>query len=95
VPLRVLFMVTTTVHHTLLAIGTGGSVLLAMLCHAAWNAAAEFALPAFSGPDREVFFALYLLGGSAAAVLAGLLAGASFARTPAPRGAPALSPGAA
>jgi membrane protease YdiL (CAAX protease family) len=94
VPLRVLFIVTTTVLYTLLFTGAGGSVLLAMLCHAAWNAAAEFALPAFAGPDLEVFFALYLLGGSAAAVLAGLLAGAGFARTPAVQGAPAPAPGA-
>ena len=49
VPLRVLFMVTTTVLYTLLFTGTGGSVLLAMLFHAAWNAAPEFALPAFAG----------------------------------------------
>jgi membrane protease YdiL (CAAX protease family) len=95
VPLRVLFVVTTTVLYTLLAAGSGGSVLLAMLFHAAWNATAEFALPAFAGPDAEVFFALYLLGGCAAAVLAGLLAGPGFARTPAPRGDPALTPGTA
>jgi membrane protease YdiL (CAAX protease family) len=95
VPLRVLFVVTTTVLYTLLATGSGGSVLLALLFHAAWNAAAEFALPAFAGPDLDRFFALYLLGGSAAAVLAGLIAGPGFARSPAPRGAPALTPGAA
>jgi membrane protease YdiL (CAAX protease family) len=95
VPLRVLFIVTTTVLYTLLANGSGGSVLLAMLFHAAWNAAAEFALPAFAGPDLDLFFALYLLGGSAVAVLAGLLAGAGFVRPPATRGVPAFSPGAA
>jgi membrane protease YdiL (CAAX protease family) len=95
VPLRVLFIVTTTVLYTLLFTGSGGSVLLAMLFHAAWNVAPEFALPAFAGADLDLFFAPYLLGGSAAAVLAGLLAGAGFARTPAPRGARAPAPGAA
>jgi membrane protease YdiL (CAAX protease family) len=95
VPLRVLFIVTTTVLYTLLAQGSGGSVLLAMLFHAAWNATLEFAFPAFSGADLDRLIALYLLGGSAVALLAGLLAGARFTRTPAPRLAPALSPGAA
>jgi uncharacterized protein len=98
VPLRVLFMVTTTVLYTLLFTGTGGSVLLAMLFHAAWNAAAEFAFPAFAGPDLDRMVALYCLGGSAAALLAGLFAGARFTRTPALRGAPAAPaprPGAA
>jgi membrane protease YdiL (CAAX protease family) len=95
VPLRVLFMVTTTVLYTLLFTGTGGSVLLAMLFHAAWNATAEFVLPAFSGADTDRFLALYLLGGSAAALLAGLLAGARLTHPPALRVAPALSPGAA
>ena len=95
VPLRVLFMVTTSVLYTLLFTGTGGSVLLAMLFHAAWNATAEFALPAFAGADADRFLALYLLGGSAAALLAGLLAGARLTHTPALRVTPALSPGAA
>ena len=95
VPLRVLFMVTTTVLYTLLFTGTGGSVLLAMLFHAAWNAAPEFALPAFAGADADRFLTLYLLGGTAAALLAGLLAWARLTRPPALRVTPALRPGAA
>jgi CAAX protease family protein len=97
VPLRVLFMVSTTVLYTLLFTGTGGSVLLAMLFHAAWNAAPEFALPAFVGPDLDRFLVLYLVGGTAAALLAGLLAWARLTRPPALRvtPTPALRPGAA
>jgi hypothetical protein len=97
VPLRVLFMVTTTVLYTLLFTGTGGSVLLAMLFHAAWNAAPEFVLPAFAGADSDRFLTLYLLGGTAAGLLAGLLAWARLTRPPALRvtPTPALRPGAA
>jgi len=94
VPMRVLFMVTTTVLYTLLFQGTGGSVLLAMLFHAAWNAAPEILFPAFAGADLERVLQLYLLGGSAVAVGTALVARHRLMQAPAPEPplVPALDP---
>ena len=80
VPLRVLFIVATTVLYTLIANGTGGSILLAMLLHAALNTGAEFTFAWFSGADLERLIALYSLAGLAAALVAAVLAGPRLLR---------------
>jgi membrane protease YdiL (CAAX protease family) len=91
---RILFLVTTAVLYTILFRGAGGSVLLAMLFHTAWNAAPEILFPAFAGTDLERAIVLFSLFGTAAAVGAALLAGRRLTRvaTPAPTPTLALNP---
>ena len=90
VGVRILFMVTTTVLYTLLHQGAGGSVLLAMLFHTAWNAAPEILFPAFAGADLERAIVLFSLFGTAVAVGAALLAWRRLTRAPVPAPTPAL-----
>jgi len=80
VPLRVMFIVATIILYALIANGTGGSVLLAMLFHAALNAGAEFTFAWFSGADLDRVVALYSVAGVAAALVAAVLAGPSLVR---------------
>jgi membrane protease YdiL (CAAX protease family) len=87
---RILFIVTTTILYTLLFEGAEGSVLLALLFHAAWNAAPELLFPAFAGADLERAMLLFSLFGTAVAVGAAILAGRRLMRAPAPT--PALDP---
>jgi membrane protease YdiL (CAAX protease family) len=94
VGVRVAFIVTTTVLYTLLFQGTGGSVLLAMLFHTAWNAAPEILFPAFADADLERALVLFNLFGIVVAIGAALLAWRRLTRVPAPgpTPAPALAP---
>jgi membrane protease YdiL (CAAX protease family) len=95
VPLRVLFIVATTILYTLIANGTGGSVLLAMLFHATLNTGAEFTFAWFSGADLERLIALYSLAGTAAALVAAVLAGRRLVRRSTTRQTLAPAPAAA
>ncbi len=83
-PLRILSMVALTMVFTLLANGSGGSVLLAMLFHAGLNAWPELVIPAFSGTDLERLMRLYAIVSIAAGVVAAVVGGRRFARRTAP-----------
>jgi uncharacterized protein len=73
-PLHILSIISLTVLFTLLYLGTGGSVLLAMVFHTAWNVSAEILLSAFAGADVARALTLYLVGGIAVALIATLVA---------------------
>ena len=60
-------IVATTLLFVVLYLGSNGSVLLAMLFHAMWNAAPELLLAPFSGADMERALLLYLVGSLALA----------------------------
>ena len=83
-PLRVAFMVSTTLLFTLLYNGSGGSVLLAMLFHASWNGAGEFLLGSLATTDLHGALTLYLLGGIAVSAIAAVVVAWRTTR-PAPR----------
>ena len=68
--LHLAVIVVTTVPFVVLYLGSNGSVLLAMLFHAMWNAAPELLFAPFAGPDMERALLLYLVG---SLVLAGLV----------------------
>jgi hypothetical protein len=65
---------------TVLANGSGGSVLLAMLFHAALNAAPAVVLPAYSGADLERFLSLFGMVTIAAGIVAALVTGPRLAQ---------------
>jgi membrane protease YdiL (CAAX protease family) len=94
--LHVAQIVATTVLWTLLHRGTGGSVLLAMLFHASWNATAAFLLGPFAGADLARAMTLFLLGGIGAAAAATALSWRwlASATAPPPRHAAATTPAA-
>ena len=95
--LHLLSIVTLTVLFTLLYLGTGGSVLLAMVFHTAWNLSAEILLSSFAGADVARALTLYLVGGIAVAVVATIVAWPRLTRSstsparPAPVSAPAAA----
>jgi uncharacterized protein len=72
--LRILSIVALAVLFTLLYLGTGGSVLLAMVFHTAWNLSAEILVSSFAGTDVARALTLYLVGGIAVAVVATIVA---------------------
>lgn len=92
IPLRVLSITALTMLFTLIANGSGGSVLLAMLLHAGLNAWPEMLIPAFSGPDLERLMRLYAIASIGAGVIAALVIGSRFAPRLSPQGPLAPAP---
>jgi membrane protease YdiL (CAAX protease family) len=72
--LRIAFIVSTSVLYTLLVQATGGSVLMAMVHHTAWNLAPEILLASFVGPDLQRALTLYMVGGIAMGVVVTIVA---------------------
>jgi membrane protease YdiL (CAAX protease family) len=92
--LHILFLITTALLFTRLHVGSGGSVLLAMMFHTSWNLMPEIVFyPTFTGADWDRALTLFLLGGIVVSLVAAVLGWRWFTgHESAKRAAPAQVP---